>query len=506
MTTLHLPIKTLAAVAAMVKADNYGDIEFKLRTLETLYNLLSRETVIDTFDILAHLEDFADYRSDDDIFRLLNEIRFLEQREGQYRLRDEVYLNQVLDMGAGRQGVSLILDELQTIGPRQPAKNDSEESVAATLGRTAAHFNAIAAAGAADPEITCLPIFWQYESAQYRPHFEDNASTASLALIETLGLLQHLLPIEQRQRAAHSRRTLLERCIARIDQASPVRPEDAGAFYLADDDDYPGAERPANCSNALLLGLLLPEPDYRDQVIGIVNFLKCTQLENGGFGMYILKTYSYPPEPFVMLEVVGNLCALLQYAHFTEEEKQPARYILRRCQAYLLASAVERESHNVWCRSDNPDRWDLYATAQNALALLHLRDDATRDRAITALRFALDNWRLDLAADDPGNFEFIQFRSLTAAGPALGNVSWKQEGLAKLLLLFATAFVRYDLPLTVRDLDKLSAAARLLCNRAVDGYWQPFGMPGVIHLFNTSTAAKALLAYHRALHKFILGS
>lgn len=570
----------VAAAVLFGRGSNVDDIRFRVELYEKLLEL---QTLygddIDEFDLNRALEELPGFRPLEELRRLANETGILERYP-------QTGTDQKVPVWMIRVKRQLNLDDIlpgRYPSPIRPVASDFVRRLTSSGGakRTVVEFDVepVIISGVRSLEaileaarLIPLPFITNFfapvprvggETTASSPYYELRYTGTTSSTTPFVDL--YLLAAELRKTAALEPDGALAAAVrdldaaldhdserwvgAYLDRHTASRREvenefDRGGLFLADDDDYPGAERPTVPSTAGLISLLVAEnvrrkelglpsrPDLVDRIGEMVDFLLRSQNADGGWSVsrYPHERYRLPRHPpSLPLFSLLVFLAFLDADGIVDSYRQTAiRAALGRYADLLVRdckSAGPRPDRACWGgiaeRTDPPPPGSgadelqqglcqiAGDTATNIVAcnlLPMLLDDRLTDLHKCrdgGLRWLIDNWTVGESSG--ANIYRVTFRPPTAMGPATLPMSWEQPLHARVLKLLCEMRVAGGMDLGFRVGAELHVAAARLCIDCDHGLWRDLTDPTRVMVNNTVYSIQSLLAYRKAIATSLAG-
>ena len=533
MSKKEIDISTIALAAAVVfgRGKDINEIEFMMKVYEAL--LVLRDEFgddIDEFDLIRALEELPGFRPRDILRNIANNLHMLERHgQGLLKLKTNLYLDDYLP-GDQPASISKVPVDFLRIKKdesifQKTATKTFDQLIPQFLSGVKKIFQTTREVGISP----MTPFFQLKKSGEDHRLIYNGTGPATTPFVDIYLVLTDILERfpEYSEKAAN---LLKEQAPSWIEQYLNliVKPEqtretmDIGAIRLFDDDDYPGASKPATLTNADFIALLAKEQarrlneeqppldNLKEIVAGLTRFLLRSQNPGGGWPIYRFGQTCFPQArvPSVVLfssvTFAGLLDALDILAGDPLEEE-----ILSAMAQYrdLVVTSVQEVSPEsvAWApefeRDEEPDIGDTASNIQ-ACALLSLIFQDSRDVLIDlgkkAANYIGEYWKVD--PDPKKNIYQVPFRPPTENGPAMLPVNWEQSLLAKVLRALSQAYILGIDP-GFKAAKKMEMAAMVLSEACTDGFWMDLNSDTMINVSTGATSARALVYYQAALKK-----
>ncbi|MFZ1641922.1 MAG: hypothetical protein WAV07_10950 [Candidatus Contendobacter sp.] len=529
---LSLQDRLLAAAVVFGGPGHVREVEFRLKAYLRLLELADEIEPgrIEEFDVINALEDLPSFKTREELRRIANELRLLErQDDGLLRLKPKLYLDDYRpDEFPFSAPASVPVDFVREAKPAAPGAG-ADTTVALRMAVEALPLVLQAAQQSGLSFAT--PLFQLANSES--PHLVYKGTTPATTPFLDLYLLacdvSRLLPdlapeaVDQfRQAAGPWLDAYLGRCLAEDVFG------DAGALFLENDEDYPGAERPAVLSNAELISALAQEAAWRRErklperpglaaiLADLTRFVLANQNPDGGWPVYRYRSNHFADKPTLAPSI--PLFSFVAFAGLLDAyfDGDPALQgdILAAATRYgeLIVGSVRRcEDGSVgWAADFSADApIDLADTATNLQACLLLplllkdRMEAFTALATAAVRHLASRW--NPAPDVFGNIHRVTFRPPTLEGSSGLPLSWEHPGHAKILKALAQAYLMRGIDPGFEGATRMAAAAGILAKDCRQGFWLDINRENmersIIHVCTGAICATALTFYEAALAK-----
>ncbi len=488
---MSLATRISACVALFGKSKSTHEVALKVSVYEKLLELKDEEG-IDEFDLRVALEDVDSFKSLDDLVSIANSFKIIhrDSKSDLIEIREEVPFDDLFSSEIPSDPSFFSTEIFKELNQENDSRlNFDVFQILNVLEKTRLLAVEVANQGIGDPVFFSPFVRVGEKSGNVVPFSDISASSSFLDTILFLNTLASCVPS-----AAHSDELLLLLShLTKIpDYLLPSDDKfgDVGVLCLKEDDDYPGADRPATMPCGMLLSVLAisakmqPNLDFGKQINDHVAYLN-RQMEDGG-GWCV---YGYKSEFFGDLKIASQKHVYFSYHAArgllscfslleSEELKSDTVRSLREL-AKLLNSSFKYsfdESQGGWCSGFSRDL-DIcpFDTATNVVLSLMLADfvedeaSTLRQNAAKAVDFISSQWSIgSLASED---LHRITFRPPTSLGPSGTSLSWEQSGRSKILDALATSYLLTENDLSTSGWELMSALTTLLLQENRHGHW-----------------------------------
>lgn len=529
---LSLRDQLLAAAVVFGGAGNVQDVDIRLQAYSRLLKLAEQidDGFIEEFDVINALEDLPGFLPRQELRKLANDLKLLErQDDGLLRLKAKIHLD---DYRPGEfpfsAPASVPVDFILEAKPKSIGFGTG--NVNGALENTAGALLLILKTAKAE-NLTFVTAFFRMEASEDRAISYNGTRSATTPFLDAY-TLAHEFRTRLPDLASDSTKQFLNLAEPWIDTyLKHILIEDdygdAGAMCLKDDDDYPGADRPAVFSNASLISVLILESNWRQKeklpqrselcavLGGLTRFVLLNQNPDGGWPVYRYRAAQFQGKPTIAPSIpffsFVTLAGLLD-AYFDGERslQTEIREAMRRYGELLINSAQVLLDDSVgWSNDFSPnspvDAADTASNLQACLLLpLVLKDQAETFRALAraAVAYLSRHWRPSSAL--AGNRHRVVFRPPTSEGSAGTPMVWEHAGHAKILRALAQAYCQGIDP-GFDGAQIMANTAALIAQECRQGFWLDVNQDNIErNIINVNTgnmSASALLAYEAALAK-----
>ena len=531
---LSLQDRLLAAAVVFGDAGNVHDIEFRLKAYIKLLQLGDEiePGCIEEFDVINALEDLPSFKPREELRKLANDLKLLERQEdGLLRLKAKIHLD---DYCPGEfpfaAPAAVPVDFVRE--PKHRANDASLGSADALRLAIEALSLTIETCQQAQLPLITAQLALKIDTKQVAHLSFMGTKPATTPFLDLYVLTNDIIRLapdlaqdtiaEIRQMASPWLDTYLNKHLL-VDDGF----DDSGALWLDDDDDYPGAKRPAVLSNAELISVLIQESEWRKRqnqpqrpklmeiILGLTQFVLKNQNPDGGWPIYRYRSERFNGKPTLAPSL--PLFSFVAYAGlidaFFDGPAELQDTIIAAVNRYgeLIKTRARRfDDDSVgWAADFSADAHvDLGETATHLQACLLLplilkdQEETFKGLASAAVRHIASRWQP--AADIFGNIHRITFRPPTEEGSAGLPVSWKHPGHAKILRALAQAYLNGIDP-GFDGAARMATAAGILARDCQQGFWFDINRENmaksVIKVNTGIISATALLFYEAALAK-----
>ncbi|MGZ2257072.1 hypothetical protein [Roseobacter sp. A03A-229] len=488
---MSLTTKISACVALFGKSSSTHEVSLKVSVYKKLLELRNVEG-IDEFDLRVALEDVDSFRSLDDLVAIANSFKIIhrDSKSDFIEIREEIPFDDLFSSEIPSDPSSFsteIFDEVNQ--DHVNAYNTDVFQVLGVLEKSRQLAVEVASQGIGDPVFFSPFVRVGEKSGNVVPFSDISASSSFLDTILFLNTLSSCVP-----RASRGEELLL--LLSHLKRISDYLLSDddefgdVGVLCLKEDDDYPGADRPATMPCGMLLSVFAiaakaqPDLDFTKQVSDHVDHLNRQMEDDGGWGVY-----GYKSGLFGDLKIASQKHVYFSYhaargliACFSllksDEQKRETVHSLRKLAKLLNRSfkGTANESQGGWCSGFNPDSdicpFDTATSIVLSLMLADfLQDEAStlRLNAAKAVDYISSQWSIgSLASED---LHRITFRPPTSLGPSGTSLSWEQSGRSKILDALATSYLVTENDLSTAGWELMSALTDRLLQENLHGHW-----------------------------------
>jgi len=506
------------ASVGLFRTETLADTRLKYGALRRLLRAFGDgEEVLDRWQVLAAVEDDAGFRSDSEIWSLLESMRILEAVRGGYRLKSTFTLAELFGGGVILDQPGIGIDFLESFERRLQERPPVGLLSIAAMVRAARRAMLPLADIARDRGLPAPTTFWERDpdTGALVP-WGNNPSTFTavdilLQIAEPWLLFPAIAPADAAREECRRAAAGIDLCLALVDGPEHPRP---GVCYVPEDDDYPGAQLPTVPSNgALLRGLaveaewrqrlgLEPRPGLADTARSLAAFLVAMQLPAGGWGVYRYPDDSgieVPPSPVLTGIAVRGLIA--GRALVPEAARVVITDSLRRAAAFL--DATRQADPAGWARDFDPFQgYGLYDTLEAALTRLDLAkalEEPAPDLSDVFRQVEAD-WTVH--PDAARNIHEVSMRPPQRDRPSITKVTWEQPGHAKAVSQLVAASLDHGYRLKPETWRRVEDAVALIATGCQDGCWEDFNLKGKVFPSNMVYFVDALCRYAQAVRHF----
>ena len=342
--------------AVLFQGKSLEEREFKLNCFLVLTEKgRNKDSLWDPLEVLALVEDLAGFRSDEEIWKVLDDLKILEKQRDGYLLRPSLFFEELTQIDPDRKRKSIDTSYIDQL--------DEQLQQSETSGYFSCHYviddNYRLMKNLADrmteSNIPLPPVFWNIDQEQnLSPMGKVLSSTAAL---DTFFLI--LLPLYYRAGFEHKEeQASLDKAEKLLENILTFRQGRDTEFpgtlrVIPEDDDYPGYDKPTVPSNALLLHYTLlchelkPDspllPSLKDFADPLVTYLLAMQLPSGAWGA------SLGWEPSAAMTEMAVKALDGAYDLLDRKTQDEIIQAFKRCRKFLLEAKGEQGEEAFWC-------------------------------------------------------------------------------------------------------------------------------------------------------------
>ncbi|MFD1624577.1 hypothetical protein [Azospirillum griseum] len=502
----------------LFRGDTLADTRFKYVALRRLLGTLGdSDEILDRWQVLAAVEDEAGFRSNSEIWGLIESMRILEAVRGGYRLKSTLTLADLFGGGVILDQPGIGIDFLDSFEGRLQERPSVGLLSIATMVRAARQAMLPLADTTRDRGLPAPTTFWERDAdTGALVPWGNNPSTFTavdilLQIAEPWLLFPDISPFDAACEECRRTAVGIDLCLTLFDGPDHPRP---GVCYVPEDDDYPGAQLPTVPSNGALLRGLAVETEWRrrlgleprvglaDTAQSLAEFLIKMQLPAGGWGVYRYPDGSgidVPPSTVLTGIAVRGLIAARVLV--PEAVRAAIAESLSRVSAFL--DATRQADPAGWARDFDPIQgYELYDTLEAALTRLDLARALNEPAPDLSDVFRQAEAAWVVHPDAARNIHEVTMRPPQRDRPSITKVTWEQPGHAKAVSQLVAACLDHGYRLKPETWRRVEDAVALIATGCQDGCWEDFNLKGKIFPSNMVYFVDALCRYAQAVRHF----
>ena len=501
--------------AVLFQGKSLEEREFKLNCfLKLTEEWQSKDSPWEPFEILALVEDLAGFRSDEEIWKVLDDLKILEKRGDDYLLRPSLSFEELTQIDPDRKRKSIDTSYIDQLDEQlQQSETSGYFSCRYVIDDNYRLMKNLADR-MTESNLSLPPVFWNIDQEQnLSPMGKVLSSTAAL---DTFFLL--LLPLYYRAGFEHKEeQSSLDKAEKLLKNILAFRQgrdtEFPGTLRVPEDDDYPGYDKPTVPSNALLLynTLLFHElkpdspllPSLKDFADPLISYLLAMQLPSGAWGAGL----GWEPSATMTELAVKALDGA--YDLLDRETQDEVIQALKRCRDFLLEVQGEQGKDAFWC-CRLKERGEKEAV-DSMLCLLTLHRIHRRSSGDSLDRldekvfnFVESSWKISSRLGDMVYKEPI--KSPPRPDSPRVSIDWEQPGHCKIATALFDLYLEFELTIPRSILCKIDSIISIIIATSKEGgYWTDFYLSDKMIPSNTRANVETIAKYLTASKKMSNG-
>ena len=494
--------------AVLFQGKSLEEREFKLNCFLLLTEEgRNKDSPWEPFEILALVEDLAGFRSDEEIWQVLDELKILEKQGDGYLLRPSLFFEELTQIEPDRKRKSIDTSYIDQLDEQLQQSETSGYFSCRYVIDDSYRLMKNLADRIAKSGLTLPPMFWNIDQEQnLSPMGKVLSSTAALDTFLLLFLpLYYRAGLERREKQSSLDKAekLLENILIFRQGRNTDFP---GTLRVPEDDDYPGYDKPTVPSNALLLynTLLFHElkpdspllPSLKDFADPLVSYLLAMQLPSGAWGAGL----DWKPSATMTELAVKAMDGA--YGLLDRETQDKVIQAFKRCRDFLLEVKGEQGEEAFWCCRLKKEGEKEAVDSMLCLLTLHRIHRRSPGNSLDGLdekvfNFIESSWKISSRLEDMVYKEPIKSPPRPDSPPI--SIEWEQPGHCKIATALFDLYLEFNLTIPRSIFCKIdSIISIIVATSKPGGYWTDFYLSDKMiptnTRFNVETIAKYLTA------------